>query len=188
MKRRRELVVLLVLLAVFAAVAWYQWNQITTQQRVAAAVTGPARARRAGEAAGHTGVPAVRLDALAQARSTAPPSPPERNLFQFEAKALPPPPKPLPGQPGADAGIAGDPAVPPPPPPPPPIQLKFIGIVQSPKQKLAVLTDPSTRDVFYGREGDIVDGRFRILRIGVESIEMAYVDGRGRQSIRLSGS
>jgi hypothetical protein len=66
--------------------------------------------------------------------------------------------------------------------------LKFIGIVQSPSQKLAVLTDPTTRDVFYGREGDIVDGRFRILRIGVESIEMAYVDGRGRQSIRLSGS
>jgi hypothetical protein len=76
---------------------------------------------------------------------------------------------------------------PPPPPPPPPIPLKFIGIVQAPSQKLAVLSDATTHDVFYGREGDIVDGRFRILRIGVESIEMAYADGRGRQSIRLSG-
>ena len=40
----------------------------------------------------------------------------------------------------------------------------------------------------YGNEGDIIEGRYRILRIGVESIEMAYLDGRGRQTIRLSGS
>jgi hypothetical protein len=26
------------------------------------------------------------------------------------------------------------------------------------------------------------------LKIGVESIEMAYLDGRGRQTIRVSGS
>jgi hypothetical protein len=76
--------------------------------------------------------------------------------------------------------------LPPPPPPPPPIPFKFIGIVQTPSQKLAVLTD--TRDVFYGHEGDVIDGRYRILRIGVESVEMAYLDGRGRQVIRLSPS
>jgi hypothetical protein len=75
-----------------------------------------------------------------------------------------------------------------PPPPPPPIPVKFIGIVQTPDKKFAVLSDVSTHDVFYGREGDIIDGRYRILRIGVESIEMAYVDGRGRQTIRLTGS
>jgi len=31
-------------------------------------------------------------------------------------------------------------------------------------------------------------GQYRILRISAESIEMAYLDGRGRQTIRLSGS
>jgi hypothetical protein len=39
----------------------------------------------------------------------------------------------------------------------------------------------------HGREGDIIEGRFRVLRVGVDSIELAYADGRGRQTIRLSG-
>ena len=41
---------------------------------------------------------------------------------------------------------------------------------------------------FQGEEGDIIEGRYRILKIGVESIELAYLDGRGRQTIRLTGS
>ena len=71
---------------------------------------------------------------------------------------------------------------------PPPIPLRFIGIVDETRRhlKLAVLSDG--RNVFYGREGDIIEGRYRILRIGVESIEMTYVDGRGQQTIRLTGS
>ena len=73
------------------------------------------------------------------------------------------------------------------PPPPPPIQLKFIGIVNAAStSKIAVLSDG--KNVFYGREGETVDGRYRIERIGVESIEMARTDGQGRQVIRLSGS
>ena len=40
---------------------------------------------------------------------------------------------------------------------------------------------------FYGKEGEVVDGRYRILKIGVESIEIAYADGRGRQTIRQTG-
>jgi hypothetical protein len=71
---------------------------------------------------------------------------------------------------------------------PPPIPLRFIGTVDELARhlKLAVLSDG--RNVFYGREGDIIEGRYRILRIGVESIEMNYVDGRGQQTIRLTGS
>ena len=38
-----------------------------------------------------------------------------------------------------------------------------------------------------GREGEIIDGRYRLVRIGVESVVMEYVDGRGRTTIRLSG-
>jgi hypothetical protein len=128
-------------------------------------------------------VPPVRLDALAAARSEPAPSASGRNLFQFQAKVLPPPPaavRPAAAFPGGEMT--------PPPPPPPPIPYKFIGIVQAPDRKIAVLTDASTRDVFYGREGAVIDGRYRILRIGVESIEMAYIDGRGRQTIRLTGS
>jgi len=65
--------------------------------------------------------------------------------------------------------------------------LKFIGFVDAPTQggKLVALSDG--RSVFYGHDGEIIDGRFKIVRIGVESIEMTYLDGRGRQTIRLSG-
>jgi hypothetical protein len=85
------------------------------------------------------------------------------------------------------------PAEPPAPPVPigpapiPPIPFKFIGILEVPGQsrRMAILSDP--RGVYHGREGDIIEGRYRILKIGTESVEMAEVDGRGRQTIRLSG-
>ena len=81
------------------------------------------------------------------------------------------------------------PAGPPPPPPLPPIPLKFIGIVEAPThgEKIAVLSDGRNAP-FYGTEGAIIEGRYRILKIGAESIELAYADGRGRQTIRLTGS
>ena len=70
----------------------------------------------------------------------------------------------------------------------PPITLKFIGVVVTTEksQTYAVLKDD--RGVYHGREGDIIEGRFRTIRIGAESIEMEHIDGRGRQTIRLSGS
>lgn len=80
------------------------------------------------------------------------------------------------------------PAEPPGPPPPPPITLKFIGIVRKTGQDapIAVLSD--ARGIYHGREGDLIEGRYRIVRIANETIEMTYADGRGRQVIRLSGS
>jgi Tfp pilus assembly protein PilP len=74
------------------------------------------------------------------------------------------------------------------PPPPPPIPLKFIGIVQKQGEstRIAVLSDG--RGVYHGREGDVIEGRYRIVRIGNDSVEMVYLDGRGRQVIRLSGA
>jgi hypothetical protein len=73
-------------------------------------------------------------------------------------------------------------------PPPPRIPLKYIGDMSDPKhpgKRIAILSDP--RGTYYGREGDVVEGRYRIVRIGVESIELAYLDGRGRQTIRQTG-
>jgi hypothetical protein len=74
------------------------------------------------------------------------------------------------------------------PPPPPPIPLKFIGVVEKGEGlKWAVLSVGDGRGPLHGKEGDIIDGRYRILKIGTESIDMAYLDGRGRQTIRLTG-
>jgi hypothetical protein len=74
------------------------------------------------------------------------------------------------------------------PPPPPPIALRFIGLVEAPGQagRVAILSD-GRGNVFYGKEGDTVEGRYRMLKIGPDAVELSYVDGRGRQTIRLSG-
>ncbi len=52
--------------------------------------------------------------------------------------------------------------------------------------RIAVLSD-SRGGVFYGREGEIIEGQYRIIKIGVESLEIAYLDGRGRQTLRHTG-
>ena len=50
---------------------------------------------------------------------------------------------------------------------------------------LAVLRDD--RGIYYGAEGDVIEGRYRLLRVGNDSVDMAYVDGRGRKTIPLTG-
>ena len=126
----------------------------------------------------------VRLPALEAPRSE--PASAGRNPFRFERRAAAPAEKPTEVAPGlvltptepATAAPSG----------PPPIPLKFIGMVEKADgSKLAVLAAGEGRSPMHGKEGDIIDGRYRILKIGTESIEMAYLDGRGRQSIRLTG-
>ena len=67
------------------------------------------------------------------------------------------------------------------------IQLKFIGTLDAESLgRVAVLSDGQF--VFHGRTGEVIEGRYRIVRIGVESIELETVDGTRRQTIRLTGS
>jgi len=130
--------------------------------------------------------PDVHLEALQRERPM--PGDVDRNLFRFKSKPAPPPERVTtrPAEPPAPPVPAG-PSGPPSPPPVPPIPSKFIGILEVPGQsrRVAILSDP--RGVYHGRAGDIIEGRYRILKIGTESVEMAEVDGRGRQTIRLSG-
>jgi hypothetical protein len=51
---------------------------------------------------------------------------------------------------------------------------------------VGVLSD-GRGNVFYGREGDIIEGRYLLREVGPASVELSYLDGRGRQTIRLSG-
>jgi hypothetical protein len=127
--------------------------------------------------------PDVRLENLGAERPE--PGGADRNLFRFGTRTAPRastaatrPAPPSPSNPPATrpAGSAA------------PIALKFIGIVEAPNRslRLAILSDG--RGVYHGREGDIIEGRYRIVTIGVESIEMSRLDGGGSQTIRLSGS
>jgi hypothetical protein len=130
----------------------------------------------------------IQLEALKAPREDAPT--PERNLFRFEVKAPPPQQARAPVAPPSTIAQPVTPRVPVPtgPPPPPPIPLRFIGVLNAPTQagRVAVLTDGRGASLM-GREGDIIEGRYRLLRIGPDAVEMAYTDGRGRQVIRLSG-
>jgi hypothetical protein len=108
----------------------------------------------------------------------------ERNPFRFYVKPPPPPP---PAPPVASRGNAPPPpVVDAGPPPPPKIPLKFIGVIEVPGGgKVAALSD--CRMTMHGREGEIIAGQYRLVHIGVESVVMEYVDGRGRETIRMSG-
>lgn len=109
----------------------------------------------------------------------------KRNPFRFQPKPAPPAPtETARGRPTAPI----TPPVPTGPPPPPPIPLRFIGLMDAPTQggRVAILSD-GRGNVFYGKEGDIIEGRYKVLRIGADVAELAYSDGRGRQTIRLSG-
>jgi hypothetical protein len=75
--------------------------------------------------------------------------------------------------------------VPPGPPPPPPITIKFIGVVETARGKVGAFTD--CRATFPGREGEIIEGRYRIVSIGIESAVVEYRDGRGRTTLPLNG-
>jgi hypothetical protein len=173
------------LLALFAATAVVAGVAVA---RRADAPTGAAvagsTARTATRAAD---VPApvadVRLELLK--RNASGPAVAARNPFQFKPKAAPaPPPSRTAGR--ATPVVIAPPAVPQGPPPPPPIALKYIGVLDTTQGRVAVFRD-TPGDIVNGKEGDIIDGRYRLLKIGVESADLAYVDGRGRQTIRLSG-
>jgi hypothetical protein len=128
----------------------------------------------------------VRLGELKQPRPGTESS--ERNPFRFYVKPAPPPPVVPKGEGNGRGGPPPPPIAPVPaePPGPPPIPLKYIGDLEVPGVgKVAAFSD--CRSTMRGREGEIIAGQYRLVRIGVESVVMEYVDGRGRITIRKSG-
>ncbi len=180
---RRRQVLLALVAATLTVVVYIEWPRAAGPSPPASSTT-KGTARPAAAAAGDVGTTDVHLEALDAGRTA--PGDVERNLFKFKTRPVPPPapaPRPVVAPPVSEV-----PSGPPAPPPPPPIGLKFIGILETGNaQKIAILSDGRGAPL-YGKEGDTVLGQYKILRIGVESIEMAYLDGRGRQTIRLSGS
>ncbi len=177
---RRRRAVLAGVLVVLALVAMYQW---WPRPSAGGGSTSNERAPRQNARAGQAGVdaPVVHLPALEDQRPK--PQAGERNLFRFRVKAAPPPPP--------STGVA-----PPPPAPPPtgtgpgiaPITLRFIGIIDrgGGQPKIAALIDPTGHPINCLEGGDC-DGRYHIWRVGAESVDISYLDGTGRRTIRLGG-
>ena len=71
------------------------------------------------------------------------------------------------------------------PPPPPPIELKFYGYA-TPTGGTRRIFLAQGEDVFIAREGDIVDRRYKVVRISPTSVEILDVLSNNRQSIPLT--
>ena len=178
---------LLLLLGTLALVlVWQMFSGGAAQPSVTTA-GGP---RGPAAASGETIEPSdldVKIEALSDA--PAPLADGGRNPFRFQPKPAPPPPPPAPAAANRPAGPVKpvDPGPPPPPPGPPAIGtlIKFIGIVDTGKERVGAFSD--CRYTFSGREGEIMEGRYRLVRIGLESAVVEYADGRGRTTLPLNG-
>lgn len=102
-----------------------------------------------------------------------------RNIFRADAEipAIVTPP-------ATDKTVAVD-TGPPPPPPPPPINLKFYGFASKPGESKKIFLSQG-EDVFIAAEGDIVDRRYRVLRISPVAVEVEDVLNNNRQSLPLA--
>ncbi len=178
---RRQLLLLAALVIVaIGIVVWRLPSTTATDAGTAVRPGAGGEAPRAGSAVGD-----IRLESLEQRADED--SKPSRDVFRFGARreasapsSAPRPVNPVAVEPGPPVATG--------PPPPPPIPLRFIGYMDQAGEtpRVAVLSD-GRGNVFNGKEGDIIEGRYRVLRIGTDSADLIYVDGRGRQTIRLSG-
>ena len=101
-----------------------------------------------------------------------------RNIFsQFSA----PPDIPKPIAPIRQAQVDTGP---PPPPPPPPINLGFYGYAaEKTGQKQVFLLHGD--DIFIASEGDVVDRRYRVVKIGTASVQVEDIPYHNTQTLPL---
>ena len=183
-KRQRELALGATAVLLLAIAVW----SLSRSTAPTAGANAPATASSANNPQARLKNPITEVDLKALEAVRPEPKEGTRNPFRYRAKPAPPPSASVIRNQQQAAAAAQAAQVPTGPPPPPRIPLKYIGDVSDPKnpgKKIAVLSE--SRGAYYGREGEVIEGRYRILRIGVESIELAYLDGRGRQTIRQTG-
>jgi len=132
----------------------------------------PARGRARGEAAAQSLDPTLRLDLLASVEGVQYKGS-GRNIFRGQAEA--PIPQPLASGLKTPAG----------PPSPPPINLKFYGFASKPGESKKIFLSQGD-DIFIASEGDIVNRRYHIVHIGVNTVEVEDVLDKRRQVIPLT--
>ncbi len=175
---------MLVVLAGFALYNWVFTSQDAETASTAAAVaaTSAAATPAAKKAAGKTGPrllaesldPTLRLDLLKSSEDVSYKGT-GRDIFQNQ-----PEPAEIPKPIGTVINTG-----PPPPAPPPPIPLKFYGFSgnkSGPRQVFLSKGD----DIFIAKEGQIIDRRYKILKIGPNSIEVEDVLNNNRQTLPLT--
>jgi hypothetical protein len=134
--------------------------------------------------------PTLRLDLLAKVQAVDMQGG-NRNLFQFSAAPPPPlPPEPkvpvkTPQQVAKEEAQKQAEAGPAKPPPPPPILLKYYGYssMRGDTRKRAFFLDGD--DILVAGEGELVKKRYRVVRIGVNSVVMEDTQFKHEQTLPL---
>jgi hypothetical protein len=101
-----------------------------------------------------------------------------RNIFRAQEVVIPKPAAP-------PTNTPPPPPVNTEPPPPPPINLKFFGFANRPGESKKIFLEQG-EDIFVASEGDIVNRRYKVLRIAPTSVEIEDVLNNNRQSIPLT--
>lgn len=179
-ERRRQVILLVVLLCLLLAIVWF-WRSPTGTPTSASNPT----VRGTNARSGQSPVPdVVRLDALESATTL---TATERNPFVFAERQLP-------SVPGSSFLTTPQPMpefIPPPAVPqgPPPITLRLTGmtVTVAGGRTMVTLKDASTNALYQAYEGDIVDGRYRVVKVGIQSVVVSYLDGTGIRTLPLGG-
>jgi len=62
--------------------------------------------------------------------------------------------------------------------------MKYLGYVIAPNgTRVAVLQDNQNHPSVTGKQGDVIDGRYRLLRVDANEVELSYLDGGRRRRI-----
>jgi hypothetical protein len=136
--------------------------------------------------------PTLRVDLLAKVRAVEYESA-TRNLFQFGAAKPkePPPVNPTGPLPKPAAAPGETPAAEPPKPaksPPPPINLRYFGYVNRPgdTRRHAFLLDGE--EIYVAVEGEIIKRRYKVVRVGINSLVVEDVEFKNEQTLPLQDS
>lgn len=185
--RERQLLVLLAALAALGGL-WQLWLRVRAPAPAAAlpAATAGTAARPAARGARPRAEAVIpdRVVELALDRLEVTPRDlaTGRDPFRFAPVTPPPPPPPTPEQLAARqreqaerervaaARAAEDAAR----PHPPEVDLRFLGSFGPRAHPIAVFADPGA-NVYNAREGDTLEGKFIVQRIGYESVDLAFV-------------
>lgn len=123
--------------------------------------------------------PTLRLDLLAKVQSISYQGT-ERNIFQYHTPAPPPAPKPV-ANPVTTPATAVKPAA----PPSPPIPLKYYGYAHKPSETSRRAFFVDGEEIFIASEGEIVNKRYKILKIGVNTVEVEDLVTKHKQTLPL---
>ena len=134
--------------------------------------------------------PALRLDLLAKVQHV-PMEGGSRSLFEFSQPPVPPPPKvtinpgPVVAAAKAEPPKPAEPSGPPPPAPPPPIPLKFYGYAGTTRDGMRRAFFLEGEDIYTPAENETVKGRYKIVRIGVNSAVVEDTTNKNQQTLPL---